>query len=231
MEENTFKNLVNNEMETKYSKEAVNDLLKKMKEEWEERTIRIKEITNNNLDKGIDYFKKLFISENNLLEISNFKIANLEKNLNESLIIKKQLDEKNKKLDEENIKLEEEINNLKKEKEEIISNINKFDEGMKKIDDDLNKIRNEYLNKLNEEKVKKLQENKKLKQELNLLINTTHFRIINAEPYKGGHKIKGFLVNNDINKIKEIEIIIHENNGIERHIQFWNEIKEFLESK
>ena len=61
-------------------------------------------------------------------------------------------------------------------------------------------------------------------------MNLTKFRIINAESYENGNKVKGFFINQEKNQIKETECIITENNSIERHINFWKNLKEFLEN-
>jgi septal ring factor EnvC (AmiA/AmiB activator) len=138
-------------------------------------------------------------------------------------------DEINKK-EEENTKYEEELNRLNEESIELKQKLKEYKEGMYKIKDNLNKMNEDYINKLKEHKIQNEKKTQNLKKELNLLMNLTKFRIINAESYENGNKINGFFINQEKNQIKEAECIINEKNSIERHINFWKNLKEFLEN-
>ena len=205
-------------------------LLKQIEEEWEIRKANLNRLMSDNLDKGKEYFAKLLISENNIKNFANYKYSKMDNYLKELQQRNKELSDEINKKEEENTKYEEELNRLNEESIELKQKLKEYKEGMYKIKDNLNKMNEDYINKLKEEKLKNEKKNQNLKKELNLLMNLTKFRIINAESYENGNKVKGFFINQEKNQIKETECIITENNSIERHINFWKNLKEFLEN-
>ena len=206
-------------------------LLKQIEEEWEIRKANLNRLMSDNLDKGKEYFAKLIISENNIKNFSNYKYSIMDNYLKELQQRNKELDDEINQKVEENSKYEEELDRLNEESIELKNKLNEYKEGINKIKNNLNKMNEDYINKLKEEKLKNEKKNQNLKKELNLLMNLTKFRIINAESYENGNKVKGFFINQEKNQIKETECIITENNSIERHINFWKNLKEFLENK
>ena len=205
-------------------------LLKQIEEEWEIRKANLNRLMSDNLDKGKEYFAKLIISENNIKNFSNYKYSIMDNYLKELQQRNKELDDEINQKVEENSKYEEELDRLNEESIELKNKLNEYKEGINKIKNNLNKMNEDYINKLKEEKLKNEKKNQNLKKELNLLMNLTKFRIINAESYENGNKVKGFFINQEKNQIKETECIITENNSIERHINFWKNLKEFLEN-
>ena len=205
-------------------------LLKQIEEEWEIRKANLNRLMSDNLDKGKEYFAKLIISENNIKNFSNYKYSIMDNYLKELQQRNKELDDEINQKVEENSKYEEELDRLNEESIELKNKLNEYKEGINKIKNNLNKMNEDYINKLKEEKLKNEKKNQNLKKELNLLMNLTKFRIINAESYENGNKVKGFFINQEKNQIKGTECIITENNSIERHINFWKNLKEFLEN-
>ena len=205
-------------------------LLQQIEEEWDIRMKNLNRLMSDNLDKGKEYFAKLLISENNIRNFANYKNSTMDNYLKELEQRDKELTDEINKKEEENLKYEEELNRLNEESIEIKKKFNEYKEGIKTIKNNLNKINDDYINELKNDIKMKDEKTQNLKKELNLLMNLTKFRIVNAESYENGHKIKGFFINQEKNKIKETECIINENNGIERQINFWKNLKEFLEN-
>ncbi len=205
-------------------------LLKQIEEEWEIRKAKLNRLMSDNLDKGKEYFAKLLISENNIKNFANYKYSKMDNYLKELQQRNKELNDEINKKEEENTKYEEELNRLNEESIELKQKLKEYKEGMYKIKDNLNKMNEDYISKLKEYKIQNEKKTQNLKKELNLLMNLTKFRIINAESYENGNKINGFFINQEKNQIKEAECIINEKNSIERHINFWKNLKEFLEN-
>lgn len=184
-----------------------------------------------NMEEETENLKKLKISQNNLHDLLYKKQMNSQNSISKIQEELTNQNQKNSQLKEINFQLQKQYDDLVNEFNQLREKFEKINFDKKKLNDNIMQLRKESISEVDNKLAQKAKENakiKKLKKEFCLLVNILKYRIVNSDSVPEDNEIKGYLLNIDRGIIQSFS-----SNRIEplskRYIDFWNELKSFLE--
>ena len=189
-----------------------------------------------NIEKEIEYLKKLNITQTNIKGFLSYKTSLLNNSLSEKKETLQYQSQENQNIKNNNLKLQQSLSQIKNEGNILENKYVQFTDIKEKLNEELIALRKERTSK--EDLFIKRKENdekmlSKLQKELSLLINMIQFRIVNFDNYEKDKQIKGYMINIERTDINFYSMNI-EGNDIKKgecYINYWKQLKEFLEKK
>ena len=189
-------------------------------------------ICNLNLNEEIELLSKIKSSQDKIKQLYKIKVLDINNKIG---VLKKNYDnqiEKIKNLDDYDTTLKINLENLEKEFENLknqYKNLNNLKETLNNEILSLRKSSTEIFDLEIKKKGKNNNEIQNLNKEFNVFANILKYRVLNIKEIDSGKRIEGYIINKDKNILKYLEFDINKDNIKQRYINFWKNLKEFLE--
>ena len=189
-------------------------------------------IYNLNLNEEIEILSNIKLKQNKIKQLYKIKILDINNKIG---LLKKNYDiqiEKIKNLYDYDTTLKINLENLENEFNKLSNQLENLNHLKKTLNDQILSLRKSSTEIFDLE-IKKNEKNnneiKKLKKEFNLLVNILKYRLLNIKEINGGKRIEGYMIDIDKNLLKYREFDLNETNIKQRYLNFWKDLKKFLE--
>ena len=189
-------------------------------------------IYNLNLNEEIEILSNIKLKQNKIKQLYKIKILDINNKIG---LLKKKYDiqiEKIKNLYDYDTTLKINLENLENEFNKLSNQLENLNHLKKTLNDQILSLRKSSTEIFDLE-IKKNEKNnneiKKLKKEFNLLVNILKYRLLNIKEINGGKRIEGYMIDIDKNLLKYREFDLKETNIKQRYLNFWKDLKNFLE--
>jgi hypothetical protein len=189
-------------------------------------------IYNLNLNEEIEILSNIKLKQNKIKQLYKIKILDINNKIG---LLKKKYDiqiEKIKNLYDYDTTLKINLENLENEFNKLSNQLENLNHLKKTLNDQILSLRKSSTEIFDLE-IKKNEKNnneiKKLKKEFNLLVNILKYRLLNIKEINGGKRIEGYMIDIDRNLLKYREFDLNEINIKQRYLNFWKDLKNFLE--
>lgn len=189
-------------------------------------------IYNLNLNEEIEILSNIKLKQNKIKQLYKIKILDINNKIG---LLKKKYDiqiEKIKNLYDYDTTLKINLENLENEFNKLSNQLENLNHLKKTLNDQILSLRKSSTEIFDLE-IKKNEKNnneiKKLKKEFNLLVNILKYRLLNIKEINGGKRIEGYMIDIDKNLLKYREFDLNETNIKQRYLNFWKDLKNFLE--
>ena len=189
-------------------------------------------IYNLNLNEEIEILSNIKLKQNKIKQLYKIKILDINNKIG---LLKKKYDvqiEKIKNLYDYDTTLKINLENLENEFNKLSNQLENLNHLKKTLNDQILSLRKSSTEIFDLE-IKKNEKNnneiKKLKKEFNLLVNILKYRLLNIKEINGGKRIEGYMIDIDKNLLKYREFDLNETNIKQRYLNFWKDLKKFLE--
>ena len=189
-------------------------------------------IYNLNLNEEIEILSNIKLKQNKIKQLYKIKILDINNKIG---LLKKKYDiqiEKIKNLYDYDTTLKINLENLENEFNKLSNQLENLNHLKKTLNDQILSLRKSSTEIFDLE-IKKNEKNnneiKKLKKEFNLLVNILKYRLLNIKEINGGKRIEGYMIDIDRNLLKYREFDLNETNIKQRYLNFWKDLKKFLE--
>ena len=189
-------------------------------------------IYNLNLNEEIEILSNIKLKQNKIKQLYKIKILDINNKIG---LLKKKYDiqiEKIKNLYDYDTTLKINLENLENEFNKLSNQLENLNYLKKTLNDQILSLRKSSTEIFDLE-IKKNEKNsneiKKLKKEFNLMVNILKYRILNIKEINNRKRIEGYMIDIDRNLLKYREFDLNETNIKQRYLNFWKDLKKFLE--